>query len=150
MELEQEEPKNVHMGHNVMKFRQFRGMKQSALAQELGVIQQMVSQYEQKKVLPAELLHKISDVLMIPVDVLQNLPDADHSVVIENNNNTFENVEDSVNNIGNNGEIENANTFNPLKEVLKMHKEMMEINRQLLEVEREKVAIFQKMQENKR
>ena len=53
----------VHIGRKVGRLREIRGIKQEAIAQELGVTQQAVSKLEQSEFIEDEVLEKIAKVL---------------------------------------------------------------------------------------
>ncbi|MDB5232044.1 MAG: transcriptional regulator, partial [Chitinophagaceae bacterium] len=60
--------KTIHQGRNVKRFREMWGIKQEALALELGEDwnQRKVSLLEQKEVIEPELLEQIAKVLKVP------------------------------------------------------------------------------------
>lgn len=64
----------VHEGRNIKRFREMLGIKQDALAYDLGDDwnQQKVSLLEQKETVETPLLQKISAILKIPVEAIQN------------------------------------------------------------------------------
>lgn len=66
--------RKVHEGRNVKRFREMLGIKQDALAVELGDDwnQQKISLLEQKETIDAPLLQQISAALKIPVEAIQN------------------------------------------------------------------------------
>ncbi|WP_295201649.1 helix-turn-helix transcriptional regulator [uncultured Chryseobacterium sp.] len=72
---------NIHQGRNVKRFREMLGIKQEALALDLGDEwnQKKVSVLEQKDVIEDHLLKKISGVLNIPVEAFKNF-DEEHAV----------------------------------------------------------------------
>jgi len=51
--------KAIHEGRNVKRIREMLGIKQDALAMELGLSQQAVSSLEQKEALDKEVLKKL-------------------------------------------------------------------------------------------
>jgi hypothetical protein len=67
-------PKTVHQGRNVTRFWEILGMKQEALAFDLGDDwnQKKVSLLEQKEVIEPELLEQIAGVLKVPADAIKN------------------------------------------------------------------------------
>jgi transcriptional regulator with XRE-family HTH domain len=81
----------VHEGRNVKRFREMLGIKQDALAADLGDDwnQQRISLLEQKETIDAPLLAQISAVLKIPVEAIQNFDEEQAVNVISNtiNNN---------------------------------------------------------------
>ena len=64
----------IHQGSNVKRFREMLGIKQEALAFDLGNEwnQKKISMLEQKDVIEEELLDQISQALKIPVEAFQN------------------------------------------------------------------------------
>ncbi len=66
--------RKIHEGRNVKRFREMLGMKQEALAYELGEDwnQKKISLLEQKETIDTPLLAKISAALKIPVEAIQN------------------------------------------------------------------------------
>ena len=66
--------KTIHQGRNVKRFREMLGIKQEALAYELGEDwnQKKISLLEQKEEIEASLLAQIAEVLKLPVEAFQN------------------------------------------------------------------------------
>jgi len=64
----------IHQGRNVKRFREMLGIKQDALAADLGDDwnQQKVSLLEQKQTIDTPLLQQISAILKVPVEAIQN------------------------------------------------------------------------------
>ena len=52
--------KTIHEGRNVKRIREIFGIKQEALAMDLGMSQQAVSALEQKEALEKDMLEKIA------------------------------------------------------------------------------------------
>jgi transcriptional regulator with XRE-family HTH domain len=125
--------KILHEGRNVKRLREILGMKQDALAFELGLSQQAVSQLEQKEALDKELLEKISAVLKIPVEAIKNF---DEEKAINIISNTF------------NDQAINMNyqcNFNPLEKFIEQVEKNEKLYEALLQSEREKVALLEKI-----
>jgi len=76
----------VHQGRNVKRFREMLGIKQEALAFDLGEDwnQKKISLLEQKDVVEEYLLQKISEVLKIPVEAFQNFDEQQSITIISN------------------------------------------------------------------
>ena len=131
MEDEKEMPQNsVHMGHNVTKFRQLKGIKQRAFAEMIGLAnQQAVSRLENKKVIERSMLEVIAPLLGVSIEVLETLPEESGNVIIENN--TFEFEGGSTANIMPNSKNENFsnNTYEPIDKALEFFKEHLEEER---------------------
>ena len=78
----------IHQGRNVKRFREMLGIKQEALALDLGDEwnQKKISLLEQKDVIEEDLLKAISNALRIPVEAFQNF---DEEQAINFISNTF-------------------------------------------------------------
>lgn len=66
--------KTIHRGRNVKRSREVLGIKQEALALDLGDewIQKKISLLEQKEVIEPGLLEQIAGVLKVPADAIKN------------------------------------------------------------------------------
>ncbi|WP_433764867.1 helix-turn-helix domain-containing protein [Flavobacterium ginsenosidimutans] len=125
----------IHQGRNVKRFREMLNIKQEALAYDLGEDwnQKKISMLEQKDVIEENLLKQISAVLKIPVEAFQNFDEKQAINIISN---TFDN--------GAIGYQMNDNcTFNPVKEVLKLHEEKIALYERML---KEKDEMMQKLE----
>jgi len=78
-----ERPKHIHQGRNVKRFREMLGMKQEALAIELGEDwnQRRVSLLEAKETIDADILSQVAKILKVPEEAIKNL-DEDKAVNI--------------------------------------------------------------------
>ena len=109
----------VHQGRNVKRFREMLGIKQEALAFDLGDEwnQKKVSLLEQKETIDDPLLVKISEILKIPVEALQNFNEENAVNVIAN---TFH--ESAVANTFKDESQVNFNcSFNPLDKMVELY-----------------------------
>lgn len=109
----------IHQGRNVKRFREMLGIKQEALAFDLGDDwnQKKISLLEQKDVIEGPLLKKISEVLKIPVEAFQNFDEEQAINIISN---TFHD-----------GSIAHATaeniqcTFNPIDKMVELYERML-------------------------
>jgi len=78
--------KKIHEGRNVKRFREMLGIKQEALASELGDDwnQKKISLLEQKETLDAAILKDVATALKIPVEAIQNFDEEQAVNVISN------------------------------------------------------------------
>ena len=76
--------KIIHEGRNVKRIREMLGVKQDALANDLGLSQQAVSQLEQKEALDKDMLEKIAAVLKVPVEAIRNFDEEKAINIISN------------------------------------------------------------------
>ncbi len=127
----------THLGHNVKRLREMLGIKQEALATELGDDwnQKKISVLEQKEVIDDGLLAEISKALQIPVEAIKNF---DEEKTIYNISCNFS--DNAVNNNAIN--VQNINTADKWMEALEENKKLYE---RLLQSEREKVELLQSM-----
>ncbi|OPB97923.1 helix-turn-helix domain-containing protein [Elizabethkingia occulta] len=119
----------IHQGRNVKRFREMLGIKQDALAYELGEDwnQQKVSLLEQKETIESQLLQQISTVLKIPVEAIQNFDEENAISVIAN---TFT---DSFNNSTNAFAYNNNCTFNPLDKMVELYERMLQQQKEMID-----------------
>lgn len=129
--------RQVHQGRNIKRFREMLGIKQEALAADLGDdwTQKKVSLLEAKEIIDTPLLTKISAVLKIPVEAIQNFDEEQAINIISN---TFQ--EGSFVNTG------HTPTFNinPIEKWLEALDENKKLYERLLKAEQEKVALLEK------
>ncbi|WP_294297666.1 helix-turn-helix transcriptional regulator [uncultured Chryseobacterium sp.] len=114
----------IHQGRNVKRFREMLGIKQEALAFDLGEDwnQKKISILEQKKVVEEALLQKISEVLKIPVEAFRNFDEEEAVNVIAN---TF--GDHGI------GYQKNDNPiFHPIEQILKLHEEKIALYERML------------------
>lgn len=127
----------IHQGRNVKRFREMLGVKQEALAFDLGNDwnQKKISMLEQKDVIEDNILRQISNALKIPVEAFENFDEEQAVNVIAN---TF----------GNNGIGYQRNdnpTFNPIEQVLKMHEEKIALYERMLKEKDEMMTRLEKL-----
>lgn len=119
----------IHEGRNVKRFREMLGIKQEALAYELGEdwSQKKVSLLEQKETIDADLLQQISDALKIPVEAIQNF-DEDAAIAYIN---TFNDSSANHGTIGNNYDC--TLNFNPLDKMVDLYERMLGQQKEMIE-----------------
>ena len=128
----------IHQGRNVKRFREMLGIKQEALALDLGNEwnQKKISLLEQKEIIEDPLLKKISEVLKIPVEAFQNFDEEQAVNIISN---TFSDFKDGA------SAINLHPIFNPIKEVLKLHEEKIELYERMLKEKDQMMARLEKL-----
>lgn len=132
----------IHHGRNIKRFREMLGIKQEALAMELGDdwSQKKVSLLEGKQEVESGLLEKVAQVLKLPVEALENFDEESAVNVISN---TFTNHDNSATLNGHT--IHYSPNFNPLDKLIEALEENKKLYERLLQSEREKVELLQKM-----
>jgi len=117
----------IHQGRNIKRFREMLGIKQEALAYELGEEwnQKKISLLEQKEEVDTPLLEQISQVLHIPVEAFQNFDEEQAVNVIANtfNERSFENA------FANNCTF----NFNPIEKMIELYERMLAQQKEMIE-----------------
>ncbi len=117
--------KLVHEGRNVKRIREILGMKQEALAFDLGLSQQAISQLEQKEALDVEMLGKIAAVLKALVDAIKNF---DEQAAINIISTTF-NSHDNSTSLA----YQSSFTFNPIDKIVELYERMLKDKNEMVE-----------------
>ena len=128
----------IHQGRNVKRFREMLGIKQEALAYDLGIDwnQKKISMLEQKEVIDTSILSQISSSLKIPVEAFQNFDEEQAVNVIAN---TFDNG--AFVNTGHNATL----NINPIDQLVKLHEEKIALYERMLKEKDEMMARLEKI-----
>jgi len=128
--------KTIHQGRNVKRFREMLGIKQEALALELGDdwSQRKISLLEQKEVVEPELLEQVAKALKVPLEAIKNF---DEEAALNIISNTFH--ESAF--------INSSGTFNinPIDKWMDALEENKKLYLALLKEKDEKIALLEKM-----
>ncbi|KAB6380709.1 helix-turn-helix domain-containing protein, partial [Bacteroides xylanisolvens] len=132
MDVEIKEKENRrHVGRNLQRIRVYLGMKQEALAADLGVNQQIISKIEKQEEIEEGFLKRIAEVLGISEEVIK---DFDVEKTIFNIN--HHNYKDA--NIS-----EGATTYAIVQQINPLEK-IVELYERLLKSEQDKIEILKK------
>ena len=118
----------THIGQNVQRVRVYLGVKQDALADELGITQQEVSKIEKQEFIDERMLLNIADVLCISPEVIRNFD-----------------LERAIKNICNSdyeATVFGRKSENEDELQLKMVEKIFELYERLLKSEREKIELL--------
>lgn len=128
----------IHQGRNVKRFREMLGIKQEALALDLGDDwnQKKISLLEQKEIIEDPLLKRISEVLKIPVEAFQNFDEEQAVNIISN---TF--GENAFSNSFNYGTI----NFHPIEKIVQLHDEKIALYERMLKEKDEMMGRLEKL-----
>ncbi|MCR8560477.1 helix-turn-helix transcriptional regulator [Mucilaginibacter sp. BJC16-A38] len=122
----------LHIGRKISRIRELRGMKQEALAAELGISQQAVSKIEQSAEVEDDALEKIAKALGVPVEGIRKF----------NEEAVFNIIGNTVNNHDQAAFFNYYPTFNPIDKLVELFEENKRLYQELLQSEREKVEIL--------
>jgi transcriptional regulator with XRE-family HTH domain len=123
--------KPKHIGRNISRIRELRGMKQEALAIAIGVSQQSVSNIEGSETIEETLLEKISSVLNVTTEGIKQFSE---EAVFNIINNTFTDNSSNNNNY--------LCSINPLDKILELYE-------RLVQAEKDKVEYLEKLLKGK-
>jgi len=142
METKVKEKRNTHHGHAIKRYRHTLGIKQEALAMDMGVSQALVSLYEQKKVIEDDMLEKFAEALKIAPEFIKELEEDPVTVIIENN--TFEE--------GSGAAYQNVinNNPDPIDRLVELFNEKTTLYERMLALEKEKNELLEKLLKDKR
>lgn len=130
-------PGKIHQGRNIKRFREMLGIKQEALAHELGEdwSQKKISLLEQKETVEESILAQVSEILKIPVEDFKNF---DEEQAIYNISCNF-----SGNSVNNNGL--NIQNINPVEKLIQLHDEKIALYERMLKEKDEMMARLEKL-----
>lgn len=125
--------KPKHIGRNISRIRELRGIKQEALAVAIGVSQQTISNIEGSENVDDDKLQLIAKELGVTPEAIKSF--SEEGVI-----NYFNTFNEEVNN-SNFGHGNTCN-FNPLDKVIELYE-------RLVQSEKDKVAYLEKLLNNK-
>jgi transcriptional regulator with XRE-family HTH domain len=134
--------RTIHHGRNIKRIREIYGIKQEALALELGDDwnQKKISLLESKEVVDDDLLNQVAKALKVSPEAIKNF---DEEKAIYNISCSFS--DNAVNNNAIN--IQNINPIEKWIEALEENKKLYE---RLLQTEREKLELMERLLEKRK
>lgn len=130
-----------HIGRKIARIRELRGMKQEALAHELGISQQSVSHMEQSESLEDSKLEEVAKVLGVTKEGIENF--SEEAVF----NNIQNNYEGST--IHSGPTVNHHCTFNPLDKLVEAYEENKKLYERLVQAEKDKVSYLEALLKKK-
>ncbi|MBL1220971.1 helix-turn-helix transcriptional regulator [Chryseobacterium sp. L7] len=127
--------KKIHQGRNIKRFREMLGIKQEALAFELGDDwnQKKISLLEQKEMVESDILAQVAQILKVPVEAIENFDEEQAVNVIAN---TFND---------NSAVINNNPTFHPVDKLIQLHEEKIALYERMLKEKDEMMERLEKL-----
>jgi transcriptional regulator with XRE-family HTH domain len=140
------EIKTKHIGRNISRIRELRGIKQEVLAKAIGVTQQSVSNMEASETIEEEKLVEVAKALGVSVEAIKNF--SEEGVI-----NYFNDIHDNdFNNscVGNSCTGFSPNyTYNPLDKLVEAYEENKRLYERLLDAQNEKISYLEKLGDKK-
>ncbi|MBW3518428.1 helix-turn-helix transcriptional regulator [Flavobacterium sp. NKUCC04_CG] len=126
--------RKIHQGRNIKRFREMLGIKQDALAFELGEDwnQQKISLLEQKEAIESSLLQQVAQILKVPVEAIENFDEEQAVNIIAS---TF----------GDNAFNYGTVNINPVETILKLHEEKIALYERMLKEKDEMMLRLEKL-----
>lgn len=134
--------KTIHQGRNVKRFREMLGIKQEAMAMELGLSQQSISTLEQKELIDEKILADVAALLKVPVEAIKNFDEEKVITIIANTVNNNDNATG-------NALFMYQPSINPVEKWMEALEENRSLYERLLKAEQEKVALLERMLDRK-
>ena len=129
--------KKIHQGRNIKRFREMLGIKQDALAYELGEDwnQKKISLLEQKESVEKDILEQVAKILKVPTEAIENFDEEQAINVIAN---TFH--DEAF--IGNSG---GTYHINPIEKIVQLHEEKIALYERMLKEKDEMMARLERL-----
>lgn len=121
-----EKPSKRHVGQNLQRMRIYFGIKQETLAKELDMSQQAVSKLEQQEEIEPALLKKISEVIGVSPEMIENF-DADKAIYNINNYN----YPDATISEGATAIVQQ---INPVEKIVELYERLLKSEREKIEL----------------
>jgi len=136
----------AHLGRNVRHFRLENNLSQEAFADLLGApwSQKKISQLENRTDIDADVLEEIARALNVSAEEIKEYSEG---AVVNNIQNNYEGSQTSGANIG--GNFSNC-SFNPLDKLIEAHEEIKKLHAALLKEKDDKIALLNRMLQEKR
>jgi transcriptional regulator with XRE-family HTH domain len=128
--------KPKHIGRNISRIRELRGMKQEALAMAIGVSQQTISNIEASEAIDEDKLQMIAKELGVTADAIKNFSE---DAVLNIISNTFNTNDNGIAILKTESYHPN---FNPLDKVVELYE-------RLVQAEKDKVEYLEKLLKDK-
>jgi len=125
-----------HIGRNISRIREMKGMKQETLAEILGISQQKMSVIENTEELDDAKLNEIAKALEVPASAIKEYSDERVLNII---NSTFHESPFYSNTVNYNP------TFNPLDKLVEAYDENKKLYERLLQAEKEKTTYLEQL-----
>jgi transcriptional regulator with XRE-family HTH domain len=119
--MQTEATKAAHQGRNIKRIREILGIKQEALAMDLGISQQAISALEQKEALDREMLEKIAKTLKVSPEVIEKF----------NEEATINIISSTLHDYA--GSVFNYPSFNPIDKVIELYERMLKDKNEVIE-----------------
>ena len=137
--------RSKHLERKIGRMREVLGVKQEVVADKLGISQQAVSKIEQSENVDDIMLRRVAEALGVNEEAMKNF---DEEATINYIQHNYEGANQDASNVF--VESHNQFTFNPLDKWMEAMEENKKLYEELLKSEREKVALFERLLEERK
>lgn len=132
--------RKIHQGRNVKRFREMLGIKQDALAYELGEDwnQKKISLLEQKETIESDVLSRVAKILKVPTEAIENFDEEQAINIIAN---TFTNNDGAIGFV--------INNYNPVEKIIQLHEEKIVLYERMLKEKDDMMERLEKLIQGK-
>ncbi|MDV3876117.1 transcriptional regulator [Elizabethkingia anophelis] len=132
--------RKIHQGRNVKRFREMLGIKQDALAYELGEDwnQKKISLLEQKETIEPDILSRVAKILKVPTEAIENFDEEQAINIIAN---TFTNNDGAIGFV--------INNYNPVEKIIQLHEEKIVLYERMLKEKDDMMERLEKLIQGK-
>jgi len=122
--------KKIHQGRNIKRFREMLGIKQEALAFELGDDwnQKKISLLEQKESVEKDILEQVAKILKVPTEAIENFDEDSAINIIANTINNNDNAT-----MTNPAVFNYQPSFNPIDKMVELYERMLEQQKEMID-----------------
>lgn len=125
----------MHLGRNVSKLRELKGIKQEDFAKMLKITQQAVSKLESKKEIDDATLNKIADKLGLKADAIKEFnPDA-----------VVQNIQQHTGNLGN---VIGYN-INPVDKIVELYEKLLKEKDSIIKSQKKEIETLKRNAKSK-
>lgn len=115
-----------HVGRNLQRVRIYFGIKQDALAKDLGISQQAISKIEQQEEIEPEILKKIGEIIGVSPELIESF-DVERAIYNINNYN----YPDATITEGSTAIVQQ---INPIEKIVELYERLLNSEREKLEL----------------
>jgi transcriptional regulator with XRE-family HTH domain len=144
--------RTIHQGRNVKRFREMLGLKQEALADQLGGdwSQKKISMLENKEIIDAASLDELAAALKVPAEAIKNFSEeAAVNIIASTVYNHDQSASVFFNPVFNSMEDALTEIKQMSEEIKELHAKNEKLTEALLKEKDEKIALLQKVLEGK-
>ncbi|RQO40643.1 transcriptional regulator [Chryseobacterium sp. KBW03] len=122
--------KKIHQGRNIKRFREMLGIKQEALAFEMGDDwnQKKISLLEQKETVESDILAQVAKILKVPAEAIENFDEDSAINIIANTINNNDNAT-----MTNPAVFNYQPSFNPIDKMVELYERMLQQQKEMIE-----------------